>query len=126
MNKLTNFFIKLLTKSPPEKTSNIPVWLIEKSKIGNTEIRNAATKIIKASRKVELSESDIKILYEIELRYEKSKTKAKQDYPHVRDILKDEIQKAKNLKCEEIRQLVGELKSIKILDSQNRNSKSRN
>jgi hypothetical protein len=101
---ILNWILKLFGASCRNAS---PEWLKQKNKTGSTESRNASAKVIRFIRCHSLTESQMRELFEIELEYEVTKAKANHDYPHVKDVLREEINKAKAEKVLRINEVIG-------------------
>jgi hypothetical protein len=98
--QIFNRIYKLLFFWRPKKKSNteIPDWILSKRKSIHHAEKNAANKIYSFSSVMDISNSEVIELFEAELRYENEKYRIQHDFPHMGSILKEDIQKAKEIK----------------------------
>lgn len=71
--------------------------LRQKKSIHHAE-KNAAVKVITYSKKYYIPSDLIQVLYTAELKYENEKYRIQHEFPHLKDVLKEEIRKARDEK----------------------------
>lgn len=103
--QIFNRIYKLLCFWRPKKKSNthIPDWILNKRKSIHHAEKNAANKIYSFSSIMNISSSEVLEIYEAELRYENEKYRIQHDFPHMGNILKEDIQKAKEKKYNDLK-----------------------
>lgn len=101
-NAEQSFFQKLIGLFRREQTTYIPSWLREKSSGSLKTKSNAATKIIKFAKKVNLCQNKLLIVYRIEREYEEAKLELIDQLPHLPKILRQEISAIRQAKFEKL------------------------
>ncbi|MEY3965334.1 MAG: hypothetical protein RL263_503 [Bacteroidota bacterium] len=76
----------------------IPAAVLRQRKSIHHAEKNAAVKVITYCKKHYISEELIKVLYNAELKYETEKYRIQHEFPHLKDVLKEEIRKIKDEK----------------------------
>ncbi len=117
MNKLIDIIKNFFGFSISGRDFYTPEWLKYNVKTGSKENVNATSKVIHFSKHNRLTDSQLRHLLDIELEYEQSKSKAKHDYPHVKSVLLEEIQKAKDTRYKQICSTLGEDIALKYIHS---------
>ncbi len=84
----------------PKKRSNteIPDWILSKRNSIHHAEKNAANKIYSFSSMMDISSAEVIEIFEAELRYENEKYRIQHEFPHMGNILKEDIQIAKEIK----------------------------
>ena len=85
-----------------EKTTLIPSWLKERKKSDISSESNAASKILKFAKEVNLTESKLLEIYQIECEYEANKRGTLQQFPHLPKIMKQEISEFRSIKMDKM------------------------
>ena len=85
-----------------EKTTLIPSWLKERKKSEISSKSNAASKILKFAKEVNLTESKLLEIYQIECEYEANKRGTLQQFPHLPQIMKQEISEFRSIKMDKM------------------------
>ena len=85
-----------------EKTTYIPSWLKEKKDSGIHSKSNAASKILKFAKEVNLTQSKLLEIYQIECEYETNKREALEQFPHLPQIMKQEINDFRAIKIDKM------------------------
>ena len=85
-----------------EKTTLIPSWLKERKKSDISSESNAASKILKFAKEVNLTESKLLEIYQIECEYEANKRGTLQQFPHLPQIMKQEISEFRSIKMDKM------------------------
>ena len=85
-----------------EKTTLIPAWLKERKKSDISSESNAASKILKFAKEVNLTESKLLEIYQIECEYEANKRGTLQQFPHLPQIMKQEISEFRSIKMDKM------------------------
>ena len=85
-----------------EKTTLIPAWLKERKKSDISSESNAASKILKFAKEVNLTESKLLEIYQIECEYEANKRGTLQQFPHLPKIMKQEISEFRSIKMDKM------------------------
>ena len=85
-----------------EKTTNIPSWLKDRKDGDNHVKANAASKIIKFAKEVNLTESKLLEIYQIECEYEANKRETREQFPHLPQIMKQEISEFRSIKMDKM------------------------
>ena len=86
-----------------EKTTLIPSWLKERKKSDISSESNAASKILKFAKEVNLTESKLLEIYQIECEYEANKRGTLQQFPHLPQIMKQEISEFRSIKMDKMK-----------------------
>ena len=97
-----SIFSKLLDLFKFEQTTKIPHWLKERKASDNNSKSNAASKILKFAKEVNLTQSKLVEIYHIECEYEEKKHEAREQFPHLPQIMKKEISTFRALKMEKM------------------------
>ncbi len=98
--KRKSFWIRMVHFFKFDKTTHIPSWLKDR-KNGNNFIKaNAASKILKFAKEVNLTQSKLLEIYHIECEYEQKKQEALEQFPHLPKILKKEISGFRSIKMD--------------------------
>ena len=85
-----------------ERTTLIPSWLKERKKSDISSESNAASKILKFAKEVNLTESKLLEIYQIECEYEANKRGTLQQFPHLPKIMKQEISEFRSIKMDKM------------------------
>ena len=85
-----------------EKTTLIPSWLKERKKSDISSESSAASKILKFAKEVNLTESKLLEIYQIECEYEANKRGTLQQFPHLPQIMKQEISEFRSIKMDKM------------------------
>ena len=85
-----------------EKTTLIPSWLKERKKSDISSESSAASKILKFAKEVNLTESKLLEIYQIECEYEANKRGTLQQFPHLPKIMKQEISEFRSIKMDKM------------------------
>ena len=85
-----------------EKTTYIPSWLKEKKDSGIHSKSNAASKILKFAKQVNLTQAKLSEIYQIEREYEEKKHEAREQFPHLPQIMKQEINDFRAIKIDKM------------------------
>ena len=85
-----------------EKTTLIPSWLKERKKSEISSESNAASKILKFAKEVNLTESKLLEIYQIECEYEANKRETREQFPHLPQIMKQEISEFRSIKMDKM------------------------
>ena len=85
-----------------EKTTLIPAWLKERKKSDISSESSAASKILKFAKEVNLTESKLLEIYQIECEYEANKRGTLQQFPHLPQIMKQEISEFRSIKMDKM------------------------
>jgi hypothetical protein len=96
LNRLYN--ILFFWRSKQKRISVIPAAVLRQRKSIHHAEKNAAVKVIAYSNKHYTPSNLIEVLYDAELKYETEKYRIHHEFPHLKDILKEEIRKAKDEK----------------------------
>ncbi len=98
--QIFNRIYSLLLFWRPKKRSNteIPDWILSKRKSIHHAEKNAANKIYSFSSMMDISSAEVIEIFEAELRYENEKYRIQHEFPHMGNILKEDIQIAKEIK----------------------------
>ena len=86
-----------------EKTTLIPSWLKERKKSDISSESSAASKILKFAKEVNLTESKLLEIYQIECEYEANKRGTLQQFPHLPQIMKQEISEFRSIKMDKMK-----------------------
>ena len=86
-----------------EKTTLIPAWLKERKKSDISSESSAASKILKFAKEVNLTESKLLEIYQIECEYEANKRGTLQQFPHLPQIMKQEISEFRSIKMDKMK-----------------------
>lgn len=81
-----------------KRNSVIPQKVLQFKKSIHHAEKNAAVKVITYCKKHYTPTKLIELLYDAELKYETEKYRIQHEYPHLKDVLKEEIRKAKEEK----------------------------
>jgi hypothetical protein len=110
MNQILNRIYNLLTffKSKRKKLSFIPESILNYRKSIHHAEKNAAIKVVTYCKKHYLKSSMIHVLFNAELQYEKEKYRIQHEYPHLKEIVKEDIHKAKDEKYAVLKEELGE------------------
>jgi hypothetical protein len=93
-----SLFAKLLEFFKFEQTTKIPHWLKERKVSDNNSKSNAASKITKFAKEVNLTQSKLLEIYHIECEYEEKKYELLEQLPHLPQIMKKEISELRSSK----------------------------
>lgn len=106
-NKISRSILgQLLDLFKIEKTTNIPNWLKDR-KIGDHYVKaNAASKIIKFAKEVNITQSKLLEIYQIECEYEQKKHEALEQLPHLPQIMKKEISEFRSAKMDKMQEVL--------------------
>lgn len=89
-----------------DKTTHIPSWLKDR-KNGNHFIKaNAASKIMKFAKEVNLTQSTLLEIYHIECEYEQKKQETLEQFPHLPKIMKKEISGFRAIKMDKMQNVL--------------------
>lgn len=86
-----------------EKTTYIPSWLKERKDGDQSSKSNAASKIIKFAKEVNITQSKLLEIYHIECDYELKKHEAREQFPHLPQIMKKEISDIRAIKMDKMK-----------------------
>jgi len=86
-----SILVQILDLFKPQKTTNIPTWLKERKNSDQNSKSNAASKIIRFAKEVNFTQSKLLEIYHIECDYEFKKHEAFEQFPHLPQIMKNEI-----------------------------------
>jgi hypothetical protein len=95
--------VKILDLFKFEKTTNIPSWLKERKDSDIRSKSNAASKIIKFVKEVNVTQSKLVEIYHIECEYEENKREALEQLPHLPQIMKQEISDFRAIKMDKMK-----------------------
>ena len=87
-----------------EKTTNIPSWLKDRKDGDNHVKANAASKIIKFAKEVNITATKLLEIYQIECEYEEKKHEALEQLPHLPQIMKKEISEFRSIKMDRMQE----------------------
>jgi hypothetical protein len=85
-----------------KKTTYIPAWLKERKDSEISSKSNAASKILKFAKEVNLTQSKLLEIYQIECEYELKKHEACEQFPHLPQIMKKEISQFRYVKMDKM------------------------
>ena len=85
-----------------EKTTLIPSWLKERKNSEISSKSNAASKILKFAKEVNLTQSKLLEIYQIECEYEANKRETREQFPHLPQIMKQEISEFRSIKMDKM------------------------
>ncbi len=101
-----SILVKFIDLFKIEKTTHIPSWLKER-KDGNHHIKsNAASKILKFAKEVNISQSKLLEIYHIECEYEEKKHEVLEQLPHLPQIMKKEISEFRSAKMDKMQDVL--------------------
>jgi hypothetical protein len=95
-NRIYN--ILLFWRPRKKRNSVIPAMVLRQKKSIHHAEKNAAVKVITYSKKHYIPTDLIQVLYTAELKYENEKYRIQHEFPHLKDVLKEEIRKARDEK----------------------------
>jgi hypothetical protein len=81
-----------------KRISVIPAAVLRQRKSIHHAEKNAAVKVITYCKKHYIPEELIEVLYDAELKYETEKYRIQHEFPHLKEVLKEEIRKARDEK----------------------------
>ena len=87
-----------------EKTTYIPSWIKERKDSDISSKSNAASKILKFAKEVNLTQSKLLEIYQIECEYETNKREALEQFPHLPQIMKQEISNFRSDKMDKMQE----------------------
>jgi len=103
-NKINkSIWIRLIDIFKFEKTTRIPNWL-KKRKNGEHFIKAVgASKILKFAKEVNLTQSKLLEIYHIECDYEQNKQEAREQFPHLPQVMNKEIMEFRSIKTDKMK-----------------------
>jgi hypothetical protein len=101
-----SIIISFLRWFKSQKTTVIPLWLIEKRDSKVSKESKAATTIIKLAKNANLTPSRLSEIYQIELEYEIKKYELLQQIPHLHIIMKEEIDQLRSIKMGKMQKIL--------------------
>jgi hypothetical protein len=105
-NRIYNLFFFWRPKR--KMVSVIPASVLKYRKSIHHAEKNAALKVITYCKKHYLESSLIDVLFNAELQYETEKYRIQHEYPHMKEIVKEDIRKAKDEKYAVLKEELGE------------------
>jgi uncharacterized linocin/CFP29 family protein len=89
-----------------EKTTSIPSWIKERKESNISSKSNAASKVIKFAKEVNITQSKLLEIYQIECEYEEKKREALEQLPHLPQIMKKEISEFRSAKMDKMQEVL--------------------
>ena len=107
-NKIKNknhrsLLVKFLGLFQSEQITTIPNWLNEERNSDQKSKSNAASKILKFAKEVNLTQSKLLEIYQIECEYEEKKHEAFEQFPHLPQIMNKDISGFRSLKIDKLK-----------------------